>query len=269
MLRGKFLWLKWLALALAVLSAAVVFEFWSARSRYENQLSQQIWPVVAPEISIISNSPADFKSTVLLLGDSRMAQWDLPPLAGWRVVNAGAGGLTTGQLRLCAPKLLDEFHPDAVVLEAGINDLKFIGLRRELSPQMISLAASNLTAIVHECAARHCQVIVLETWPVGQQDLARRLVWSAEIPAAVDALNAQLKKLNAPEQGIRVVDLFKETGLKPEAGLYCDALHFKPEVYQRLTPALERELEVSGAGFQPAVSGKQFGNNLLQLPGSK
>jgi lysophospholipase L1-like esterase len=242
MLRGKIHRLKWLALALPVLSAAIVFEFWSERSRYENQLSRQIWPVVAPQITVVSDSPANFKSTVLLLGDSRKAQWDLPPLAGWRVVNAGAGGLTTGQLRLCAPKLLDEFHPDMAVLEAGINDLKFIGLRTELSPQIVLLAASNLTTIVRECAARHCQVIVLETWPAGQPDLARRLVWSAEIPAAVDALNAQLQKLNAPEQGIRVIDLFKDAGLKPEAGLYRDTLHFKPEVYQRLTPALKKTL---------------------------
>lgn len=248
MLRGKFYWLKWFVPVLVVLSAAIVFEFWSARSRYESQLSQQIWPVVAPEISVVSNSPADFKSTVLLLGDSRMAQWDLPQLAGWRVVNAGAGGLTTGQLRLCAPKLLDEFHPDAVVLEAGINDLKLIGLRREVAPQIISLAASNLTAVVHECAARRCPVIMLETWPAGQPDFVRRLVWSAEIPTAVDALNAQLQKLNAPEQGIRVVDLFKEAGLKPQAGLYRDTLHFKPEVYQRLTPALERELDAARRG---------------------
>jgi lysophospholipase L1-like esterase len=250
--RGKFHRLKWPALALAVLSAAIVFELWSARGRYENQLSRQIWPVAAPQISVVSDSPANFKSTVLLLGDSRMAQWDLPPLAGWRVVNAGAGGLTTGQLRLCAPKLLDEFHPDVVVLEAGINDLKYVGLRTEVAPQIISLAAINLTAVVHECAARHCQVIMLETWPTGKPSLARRLVWNAEIPKAVDSLNAQLQKLNAPEQGIRVVDLFKEAGLKPQAGLYRATLHFKPEVYQRLTPALERELEAARRGVSTA-----------------
>ena len=171
-----------------------------------------------------------------------MAQWGLPHWPGWRVVNAGAGGLTTGQLRLCAPKLLDEFHPDAVVLEAGINDLKFVGLRPEMAPQIVSLAASNLTAVVRECAARHCQVICWKRGRRRQPDLARRLVWNAEIPVAVDSFNAQLRSLNAPEQGIRVVDLFKEAGLKPEAGLYRDTLHFKPEVYQRLTPALDKNL---------------------------
>jgi len=240
--RGNFQRLKWLALALAVLSAAMVFGFWLARSHYEEQLMRQIWPPNAPEIAAISKSSANFDSTVLLLGDSRMEQWGLPQLAGWRVVNAGAGGLTTGQLRLCAPRLLDEFHPDAVVLESGINDLKFIGLRPEMASQMVSLAASNLTGVVQECIARRCRVIVLETWPASQPELARRLVWNAAIPAAVISLNAQLRSLNAPEQGIRVVDLFKEAGLKPEAGLYRDTLHFKPDVYQRLTPVLELKL---------------------------
>jgi lysophospholipase L1-like esterase len=243
MKRGNFHWLKWVVPALAVFCAATVIGFWSARSSYENQLTRQIWPVVAPDVPAASSSPVNSAPTVMLLGDSRMAQWDLPPLVGWRVVNAGEGGLTTGQLRLCAPKLLDEFHPDAVVLEAGINDLKFIGLRPEMASQIVSLTASNLTAIVHECAVRHCQVILLETWPASQPDLARCLVWNAAIPGSVVSLNAQLRSLNAPERGIRVVDLFKEAGLKPEAGLYRDTLHLKPGVYQRLTPALQRELE--------------------------
>jgi lysophospholipase L1-like esterase len=246
--RRKFHWLKWSVLVLAAMFAAMFFGFYSARSRYEALLVQQVWPSNAPEIVVISNSPAGFYSTVLLLGDSRMEQWGLPELSGWRVVNAGTGGLTTGQLRLCAPKLLDEFHPDAVVLEAGINDLKYLGLRPELGSQIISLAASNLTVVVRGCAARHCRVIVLEMWPVGEPSLARRLVWSAEIPAAVDELNAQLQPLNRPERGIRVVDLLKEAGLKPEEGLFRDTLHFKPEVYQRLTPALRMELDAARPG---------------------
>lgn len=229
-------------LVLAVSSAAVALTICSARTHYEYQLAQQIWPLTAPDISARPSSPSNSAPTVLLLGDSRMAQWDLPRWSGWRVVNAGASGLTTAQLRLSAPKLLDECRPDAVVLEVGINDLKFLGLRPETAPQIISLAAGNLAAVVRECAARHCRVIVLETWPAGKPDLLRRLVWNAKISAAVGSLNAQLRLLSSPAQGIRVVDLFSEAGLKPEASLYLDTLHFKPEVYQRLTPVLEKNL---------------------------
>ena len=107
MLRGKFHLLKWPALALLALFAA----FLPARSCYENRLARQIWPVVAPEISAVSNSPPDFKSTVLLLGDSRMAQWDLPQLAGWRVVNAGAGGFDDGTTRLVRGEIAGRVPP--------------------------------------------------------------------------------------------------------------------------------------------------------------
>ena len=235
--------LKWLAVGFAVFAALVFVSAWTLRRQYETRLARQIYPETAPQLSIVADAPSGSTPTVLLLGDSRMAQWNLPPLAHWRVVNAGTGGLTTGQLCLSAPKLLDETHPDAVVLEAGINDLKFLGLRPAMAPQITSLAASNLTAVVNECAARRCKIIVLETWPAGQPNLVRRWIWNATIPAAVGSLNARLRLLNAPERGIRVVDLFAETGLKPEAGLYRDALHFKPEVYQQLTPALGKDLD--------------------------
>jgi lysophospholipase L1-like esterase len=229
----------WLAIFLALMLAA----FWTARARYEDRLRQQIWPAHAPEISAIASPAAASVPTVMLLGDSRITQWGLPQLQHWRVVNAGAGGLTTGQILLAAPGLLDEFHPDVVVLEAGINDLKFLGLRHEMTSTIASLAASNLTAIVNECAKRHCRVIVLETWPPSRPDWVRRLVWNVAIPASVNQLNAGLRTLNAPEQGIRVVDLFKEAGLKPDAESYRDTLHLKPEVYQRLMPVLQKALD--------------------------
>jgi lysophospholipase L1-like esterase len=239
------LWLKWLLAALTVLLAAVVLSVWMLRAHYENRLRQQIWPADAPEVSVLSSAPGGSVPTVMLLGDSRMAQWGLPQLAHWRIVNAGAGGLTTGQIRLCAPKLLDEIHPDVVVLEAGINDLKFLGLRPGMASQVVSLALGNITAIVSECAARHCRVIVLETWPPGRPGLARRLVWNAAISVAVSQFNAQLRSLNSPQRDIRVVELFGEAGLELGNGAYRDALHFTPATYARLTPALGRELDAA------------------------
>jgi peptidoglycan/LPS O-acetylase OafA/YrhL/lysophospholipase L1-like esterase len=233
---------KFFLLAAAILFAAIFLSVLILRAHYENRLRQQIWPAVAPEISVVSSAPANFHSTVLLLGDSRMAQWNLPQLSGWRVVNAGADGLTTGQIRVAAPKLLDKFHPDAVVLEAGINDLKFLGLCPELASELVSLVLSNMSATASECAARHCKIILLETWPAGKPGFARRLVWNKTIAVSLEELNARLQTLNSTEREIRVVDLFKEAELKPEVGLYRDTLHFKPEVYQRLTPSLEKEL---------------------------
>ena len=110
---------------------------------------------------MLAGPSANSEPAVLFLGDSRVAQWALPSLPGWRVVNAGAGGWTTGQIRLRVPQLLEEFHPDVVVVEAGINDLKYLGLRPAMKSQIVTLVASNLTVIAEECAQRHSKVIVL------------------------------------------------------------------------------------------------------------
>ena len=143
-----------------------------------------------------------------------MAKWDLPQLAHWRVLNAGAPGFTTEQIRLRAAELLDQTHPDVVVMEAGINDLKFLGLRPEIASGVVSLALTNLAAIVDECVRRHCKIIVLTTWPAAKPSLARWLVWNNAVPAGVAQLNRQLLMLDSPKNGICVVDLFEEAGLK-------------------------------------------------------
>jgi len=240
---GHSRWLTWLAAALAILLAAGFLLVWTLRAGYESRLRQQIWTGRVPETTVISNSPVGLARTVLLLGDSRMAQWGLPQLAQWRVVNAGTAGLTTGQIRLCAPALLDQFHPDVVVLQAGINDLKYLGLRPGMSSHVVSIALSNITATVNEGAQRHCKVILLTTWPAGQLSLARRVVWSEAVSAAVAQFNRQLQMLDSSEKGIRVVDLFKEAGLKPDVEFYRDTLHLNPAAYQLLTPLLKRELD--------------------------
>ena len=244
MIRKKSAWWKWGGLALTAIVAAMLMAFGMARARYERHLRSQIWPAAAPEVSVFTGATGGSKPTVMLLGDSRMSQWGLPQLARWRVVNAGVGGATTGQIRLLAPGLLAEVHPDVVVIQEGINDLKFLGLRPGMAPDIVSLATSNLVAVVNECSRQNCRVLVLETWPAGKPSLARRLVWSAAIPASVNQFNLRLQTLNSPPRGVLVVDLFGQTGLVPGAQSYVDTLHFTTETYAQLTPALERDLDL-------------------------
>lgn len=243
MLIGSPRWLTWLAGVPLLLLGIVLLLAWVLRTQYETRLRQQVWPERVPEIPVVSNAPPGAARTVLMLGDLRTAQWGLPPLSHWRVINAGADSLTTGQIRQCAPALLDRFHPDAIVLEAGINDLKYLGLRPAMTDRIVSLTLSNITAIVTAGAERHCRVIVLTTWPAGQLTPARRLVWNAVVPEAVSRLNRRLQTLDSPEKGIHVADLFKKAGLKPDANFYRDTLRLTPAAYDLLTPLLEKELD--------------------------
>jgi lysophospholipase L1-like esterase len=234
---------RWLGIGLTGITVVVGAAGWTMRRHYEERLAQQIDPASVPAFSVVAG-PADHAvPTVLFLGDSRMAQWGLPKLAGWRVVNGAVDRLTSGQLRLMAPELLEKIHPDAVVLQAGVNDLKFLGLRPEMDSQIISLAASNLTAVAHDCVTRHYPCLVLEVWPVGRLGLIRRLIWNSTVASSVGRLNARLRAISSPAQKIRVADLFAESGLKPSVGLYYDTLHFRQEVYGQLTSALEKDLK--------------------------
>ena len=92
-----FSWRKWVGWGVVISLLLILGAFWLMRARYEHRLRQQIWPTHAPAVSAIASSGGTAVPTVMLLGDSRIAEWGLPPLKHWRVVNAGVGGLTTGQ----------------------------------------------------------------------------------------------------------------------------------------------------------------------------
>jgi peptidoglycan/LPS O-acetylase OafA/YrhL/lysophospholipase L1-like esterase len=231
----------WAGAGACLLAACLVAGFiWA---RYEARLRAQIWPTQTPNLSTWLGEPIPSDRVVLLFGDSRMAEWPAPRFAGWRVVNAGTKGLTTGQLALALPKLLREVHPTALVLEAGMNDLKYAGMRPRLAPSLVSLAHSNIVCMADAGLALGCKVIVLETWPAGKPSLARWLVWNQQVNQSVVRLNEQLRKRDAPQQGICVLDLFEQSGLNPEPELYRDTLHFKPTAYTRLGPPLQKELD--------------------------
>ncbi len=229
---------------LALASLAVnVFLAGQLRSRYESQLVQQVWPAGLPQTDVASGTATNATPVVLFLGDSRVAAWPLPESPNQRLINAGIPGATTAQLRLRLPALLSEHRPKAVIIEAGINDLKLLGLRPQWSATVVAQAADNMSNMVAQCRQQGCQVLVLETWPTGRPELLRRFVWDRAVADSVPALNERLRALALPTGGVRVVDLLKAAGVAPGEKDFRDALHFRPAVYDRLTPALEQELK--------------------------
>jgi lysophospholipase L1-like esterase len=235
------LWLGGLAVMGLALLAGNIFLAGQLRLRYERQLMQQVWPAGANR-PLVTTGPLEGTNIVLLFGDSRMAEWGGIAVSNQTVVNAGQSGATTGQLRLVLPVLLDEFHPATVVVEAGVNDLKLIGLKPELEDALVAQAEENFSNMVEQCCARGCRVVLLETWPVGKPEWLRRPVWNVEIAKAVARLNERLRLLDSPARKVKVANLFKEAGVAVDAGMFRDALHFKRSVYERLEPALQKQL---------------------------
>jgi lysophospholipase L1-like esterase len=239
-LRRFQIWLVAVGLLLSVLANVLLIR--EVRVLYAERLMAQIFPSRRPQPPVIYVNAGQFSSTILLFGDSRMAAWEFPPPADTRVVNAGVNGATTAQLRLQLPQLLDEFKPDVVVLQAGINDLKLVGLRPELEEDLILQAATNLLAMADDSLTRHSKVILLLTWPPGPPEWRRRLVWNRQIPEAVVRLNERLSGCGVTNQNFYVVDLLAESPPKPSPSDYQDAWHFQKDFYHRLTPPLMSRL---------------------------
>jgi lysophospholipase L1-like esterase len=181
--------------------------------------------------------------TVLLFGDSRIAQWRpeirLPECV---VVNRGISGQTTEQLRMRVEKDVLAHSPDIVVVQAGINDLKNIGLFPESSARIISRCKENLDDIIQSIAARNIPVMVLTIFPTGKPNIIRSLIWSEEIDAAVVKVNNFLKANSGKRIHVMDVNPILGHNRYVRAELKRDMLHINKKGYQRLNEFLEPQL---------------------------
>ena len=195
---------------------------------------------------------------VLLYGDSRIAEWDpLPEVPGYQFVNRGVAGQTTGQLLLRLEQDVLDTGADLLLLQAGINDLKAIGLWPEQRAELTAATLDNLLRLLEEVASRGIVPVVMPVLPVGEVPLYRWPVWSAEVEPAVAALNRELAA-GAQAAGWLVFDPFRQLSdadSLPLADVYRDELHLSAGGYKKLGAALERYLAEQSLIQRPRGSG--------------
>ncbi|MBL9169756.1 MAG: SGNH/GDSL hydrolase family protein [Verrucomicrobiales bacterium] len=218
------------------------------RQSYGDRWLRKAYPVVAPPFEIRAQAAGPDR-TLLLLGDSRVADWGLPSIPGWRVVNAGVPGLTSSEMVLIASEALRQSEPHTVVIQAGINELKIIGVRKDLYEPLLSLCESNVLKVAHWAAERGAEVLIAPVWPTGPVPFQRSLVWSYRIPQAVEEVNLRLSRSASGQPRIRIFDAFKPAPssaspmVPPLEPQLRDTLHFTPAFYEQLTQRLILELK--------------------------
>jgi acyl-CoA thioesterase-1 len=187
--------------------------------------------------------------TLLVLGDSLSAGYNLAPGQGWvellqqrlqeraipcTVVNASVSGDTTagGLARLDA--LLAQHHPDILLLELGAND----GLRGLPVPEL----RRNLSAIIETCRSQRVRVLLvgMRIPPNYGPDYAGR--FEALYPRLAEELEVRLVPFLLAEVG-GVPELNQGDGIHPTAeGQEIVAANVAPH----LEPLLEAEWEERG-----------------------
>jgi lysophospholipase L1-like esterase len=183
--------------------------------------------------------PAPGHPLLVFFGDSRALMWGQPQAAGYVVVNRGIGFQTTAQILGRVDRDVVDLHPDVVVLEAGVNDLKAIADFPDRRAEIVADCEANLGRIVDACRRAGATVVVTSVFELGDVSLWKRPFWSNDVATAVAEVNAYLPKL----KGDRVILFDANRSLDDGRGhvwkpYQLDYLHLTPAGYSVLTPGL-------------------------------
>ncbi|MEM8639935.1 MAG: GDSL-type esterase/lipase family protein [Cyanobacteria bacterium P01_G01_bin.54] len=183
---------------------------------------------------------------VIFFGDSRAESWLSPESEAYEWFNRGIAGQTAVQTSQRFAAHVEPLHPDVVVVQVGINDLKTIALFPERRDEIVANCLANIRRIVVDAQRIGSTVIVTTIFPTGEIPLARRPFWSDKIEGAITQVNGEILTL-AGEQVI-VLDSFQLLAgaqRKLPRNYQKDELHLKPMGYAPLNQALLTALEKS------------------------
>jgi lysophospholipase L1-like esterase len=185
------------------------------------------------------------KADIWMIGDSRIARWDTGLLNDSLVVaNLGIDGQTSSQVYLRLRGYLEADTPSLIILQAGINDLKLIGLKEDLSTGIIENLCRNYEAIIKLCTDRNIKILFLNIFPTGRIEPARRLIWNKRVDEALITVNESIKSFSDGER-VFFFDAFSilsAGGNKVIPEYQDDFLHINGKGYEVLSAGLELQI---------------------------
>lgn len=177
---------------------------------------------------------------IVLYGDSRIAQWR--PRIGavdCKIINNAISGQTTEQLKLRLERDVLSLSPDLVVFQAGINDLKNIGLFPDREEDITANCTENLKFIIDAIRGRRIPLVVLTVFPTGRPDFIRSWLWSDDIVPAIGRVNAFLRA--TADGSVHILDAYQilvsDGHVSPE--FERDLLHINKNGYEALDAYLQ------------------------------
>ena len=181
---------------------------------------------------------------IVFFGDSRAAEWPAPEqVRNATFLNRGIGNQTTAQLLGRFQEHVTPLHPQIIILQAGINELKTIPLFPDQKETIIKNCKSNLKRIVDLSLAIEARVIVTTIFPLGRLPIERRPFWSADVEIAINEVNAFIETLASDDVIIFETDkvLANLDGVV-DPQYSQDFLHLNPAGYAALNDAIDELL---------------------------
>lgn len=166
----------------------------SFRNNYKAQNLLKIDPLETGRLHVGNMVQQNLRGVIWMIGDSRVARWDKGLLdTGLQIANLGMEGQTSTQIFFRFKSDLEIDTPAIVILEAGINDLKVIGLDRKLAEPIKQNLYRNIEEIKDLCIQREIPLILINVFPVGKIELPRRPMWNSAVNDAIRSVNDSLK----------------------------------------------------------------------------
>ncbi len=235
-----------LAFALIASIALNFFLFAQGRHYYYLLNLTQLDPLdldVYPSQGVESGNPE--KLRVVFFGDSRVYQWPEPVgLDRFEFLNRGIGGQTSTQIVERFDEHVTPLHPDILLIQMCVNDLKTIPLFPDLKSEIILDCKNNIQWSVQEGRSQGATIILTTIFPLGRVPLERRLFWSDDVGEAIEEVNRFVYSLEAED----VIILDTGEVLANEKGLVrdiysLDLLHLSEAGYAALNEKLAEILE--------------------------
>jgi len=196
------------------------------------------------ERKVLSNEATE-SATLLFFGDSRARQWAaMAPPEGHHCINGGINDQTTEQIAERFKAQILTIHPEFLVIQMGINDLKAIPLLEARKERIVQRCKENIDRILRAALTQECDVILTTVFPLGQLPLSRRLVWSEDVASAIDEVNDYIQSLGA--ERVHIMDTKKvlagDDGVI-KRGYSRDFLHLNEGAYEALNVELMAMIE--------------------------
>jgi len=183
------------------------------------------------------------KKIIVFFGDSRAAQWTAPSIDQFEFINRGIGAQTSAQVVQRFQYHVRPLHPQIIIVQVGINDLKTIPLFPERKTQIVVECKSNIKSIVEQSVQNGARVLLTTIFPLGHIPLERRLFWSDDVAQAIADVNQYILSLKSEH-----VDIFDTNPILAGAdGLVNptyshDFLHLNAKGYEALNTELIKVL---------------------------
>ncbi len=234
-----------LALAFLAACALSLLLYRQAMTFYQREAEVRLRPIdtrFANYNAALAAQPKT-KPRIVIFGESRAAMWRSSVPKNWgdlEFVNRGIGGETTAQIRLRLEADVLALDPDLVILQMGDNDIKTIAvLPPSRKEQIVAETEQNIRSIATTIADRGIPVIVTTIFPPAPPELARRPIWSSEINAQIDHVNARLLNWSHPNVTVADCDAILRRGAHIDPAYAIDTLHLNQAGYEALNLALE------------------------------